>query len=43
LSYHYDAATDRTVVLGNTDADSTAEFQLTFEGHINFTANDFLL
>jgi Ca2+-binding RTX toxin-like protein len=43
VSFRYDAASNRTFVEGNTDFDPRSEFQLAFEGNIQFTASDFVL
>ena len=43
LKVSYDAATDQTIVMGNTDSDLTAEFSLRLHGNVPLTAADFSL
>ena len=43
LRVSYDAASDTTVIQGNTDFDTAAEFVLHLNGNINLTAFDFIL
>lgn len=43
LNVHFDADANRTIVEANTDFDAAPEFHLELVGHINLTADDFVL
>ena len=43
LAWTYDAASNQTIISGNTNSTTTPEFRLALVGNIDLSATDFLL